>query len=100
MLCCILSFSILAFGQNANTSLRGTIKDPSGALIPGTKVTLVDSANGKTFSAVANSAGFYSFPQIPPASYTITVVANGFGQQSKSAELLVDQPATIDFILT
>src|ERR1700677_573996 len=86
--------------KNATTSLRGTIKDPSGALIPGTKVTLVDSANGKTFSAVANSAGFYSFPQIPPASYTITVLANGFGQQSKSAELLVNQPATIDFILT
>src|SRR5580658_5474703 len=97
---CILSCATFAFSQTANTSLRGAVKDPSGALIPGAKVTLVDSANGRTLSTVANSAGFYSFPQIPPASYTITVLANGFGQQSKSAELLVDQPATIDFILT
>jgi hypothetical protein len=97
---CILSCAIFAFSQNANTSLRGTVKDPSGALIPGVKVALIDSANGKTLSAVANSVGFYSFPQIPPSSYTITVLADGFGRQSKRAELLVDQPATIDFILT
>jgi hypothetical protein len=100
MLCCILFSFNLAFGQDANTSLRGIVKDPSGALVAGAKVTLVNSANSKTLSAVSNTAGFYSFPQIPPASYIVTVLANGFGQQSKTAELLVNQPATIDFALT
>jgi len=99
-ICCILSTAVLAFGQNASTSLRGVVKDPSGALVPGARVTLVDKAVGQTLTAVTNSGGLYSFPQIPPSRYTITVSANGFGDQSKTAELLVNQPASIDFTLS
>ena len=100
ILLCILSVATLAFGQLANTSLRGTIKDPSGAVVPNAKVTLVDKATGKTLSDTASAAGYYEFPQIPPATYTITVSATGFSDQSKIAELLVNQPATVDFGLT
>jgi hypothetical protein len=42
----------------------------------------------------------YEFPQIFPAKYAITVTAAGFGEQSKTAELLVNQPATVDFTLS
>ena len=100
MLLCILSTVSLSLGQTATTSLRGTIKDPSGALVPGAKVTILDKTKGATFSAVADNAGNYTFPQIPPARYTISVTAPGFGDQSKTAELLVNQPATINFDLT
>jgi hypothetical protein len=100
MLCCILSTAALSFGQSATTSLRGVVKDPSNALVPGAKVTVLDKANGKTLTVTANNAGFYTFPQIPPAHYLITVSAEGFGNQSKTAELLVNQPATIDFTLS
>ena len=99
ILCCILSCATIAFSQNANTSLRGTVKDPSGALIPGAKVTLVDKANGQTLTASAGNTGQYQFLQIPPAKYTITVTASGFGATTETAELLVDQPATIDVTL-
>jgi hypothetical protein len=44
----ILSFVVPSFGQTATTSLRGTIKDPSGALVPGAKITIVDSASGNS----------------------------------------------------
>ena len=100
ILFCILSTAALAFGQNANTSLRGIIKDPSGSLVPGVKVTLTDKANGQALSAVSNSAGEYVFAQVAPAKYTIVVSATGFGDQTKIAELLVAQPATIDFMLS
>ncbi len=99
ILFCILSTVTLAFGQSATTSLRGTIKDPTGALVPGAKITIVNKEKGTIFSTVSNSAGLYTFAQIPPAKYTITAVAPGFGNQSKAAELLVNQPATIDFAL-
>lgn len=89
-----------AFGQSANTSLRGTVKDPSGALLPGASISLLNGTNGQTLSATTDSAGAYIFPQIPPARYTITVSAAGFASQSKIAELLVNQPATIDFALS
>jgi hypothetical protein len=95
-----LCASTFAFSQTATTSLRGIITDPSGALVSGAKVTLVNAADGSSMSAMASSAGLYAFPQIPPARYTITASASGFGSASKSAELLVDQPATIDFTLS
>jgi hypothetical protein len=100
MLCFIFSTAGLAFGQTASTSLRGVIKDPSGALVPGARIALTDSAIGTKVAATSNDAGYYVFPQISPARYTITVSANGFGDQSKTAELLVNQPATINFTLT
>lgn len=100
ILLCIFSAVTLSFGQTASTSLRGTIKDPTGALVPGANVTITNSATGARFSAVSDNSGNYIFPQIPPAKYAIKVSAQGFGERSKTAELLVNQPATINFDLT
>jgi hypothetical protein len=88
------------FAQTANTSLRGVVKDPTGALVPGAKINITDKATGLSYSAVANASGEYQFTQIPPAKYDITVTATGFGAQTKTAELLVAQPATINFALS
>ena len=95
----ILSAATISFGQLATTSLRGTIKDPTGALVPGAKITIVDRTNGTRLSATADNSGNYIFAQVAPAKYTITATAPGFGEQSKTAELLVNQPATINFDL-
>jgi hypothetical protein len=95
-----LSASTLVFSQTATTSLRGTVTDPSGAVVPGATVTLINAGNAASMNTTAGSSGSYVFPQLPPARYTITVNAPGFGKETKSAELLVDQPATIDFTLS
>jgi hypothetical protein len=100
MLLCILSTASLVLSQTASTSLRGTVKDPSGALVPGAKITITNSANGQSQSTTADAAGAYQFPQIAPAKYAIAATAPGFGAQTKTAELLVNQPATVDFALT
>jgi hypothetical protein len=100
MLCCILTPALLSFAQSANTTLRGVIKDSAGALVPGARITITDNSTGKSISAVSDAAGAYVFTQIPPAKYTITASASGFGDQSKVAELLVNQPASIDFTLS
>lgn len=105
--CCYLVIVFLltgfvskAFSQSASTSLRGVIKDPSGAVVPGATINVSSAATGFKISVTSNGAGEYALPQIPPATYNITVAASGFGNQTKSAELLVNQPATIDFTLT
>ena len=100
MLFCILFSCIFAFGQTATTSLRGKITDPSGALVPGATVTITNKSIDKTLTTVSNGEGTYEFPQIAPARYLITVTAQGLGSESKTAELLVNQPATIDFKMT
>jgi hypothetical protein len=95
--CLLIGSATVSLSQNANTSLHGVIKDSSGALVPKAKITLLDNTNGHTFEATSTSAGEYNFSQIPPAKYLITAAAPGFADQKKTAELLVNQPATIDF---
>jgi hypothetical protein len=95
--CLLIGTATISLCQNANTSLHGVVKDSSGALVPKAKITLLDNATGHTFEATSSSAGEYNFSQIPPAKYLITASAPGFADQKKSAELLVNQPATIDF---
>ena len=93
-------FTATSLAQNATTSLRGSVKDPSGAVVPGATITLLNSASGQTITATSGGGGDYQLQQIQPATYTITVEAKGFGSQTKTAELLVNQPATVNFTLT
>lgn len=95
-----LALAVSISAQIASTSLRGVIKDPSGAVVPGATVTLTDNSNGQQFNTTSNAAGEYTLVQIPPAKYNIKVTATGFGDQTKFAELLVNQPATVDFTMT
>ena len=100
MLLCILIACSYAFGQVATTSLRGIIKDQAGALVPGATITLLDKSVNKTYTATSDGSGYYQLPQIPPTRYIITASSSGFADQTKTAELLVNQPATINFTLS
>jgi hypothetical protein len=89
-----------SFAQSATTSLRGVVKDPTGAFVSGATVTLLDNGNGQKLVATTKDNGEYQLLQISPAKYAITVTASGFGSQAREAELLVNQPATINFVLS
>lgn len=88
-----------AWGQSATTSLRGEVTDPTGALVPGATVTLTSKVTKQTETVTAGKSGEYSFEQVLPAKYSIKATAPGFGTLTKEAELLVSQPATINFAL-
>jgi Carboxypeptidase regulatory-like domain len=96
----VFSLITLTFAQTASTSLRGTITDPTGAVVPGASITLTDSTVGTVLQATSGANGEYQFNQIPPARYTIKVSASGFADQTKLAELLVNQPATVSFTMS
>jgi hypothetical protein len=95
-----IGFCSMAWSQASFTSLRGTITDPSGAVIPGSTVTIANKATSVTSTQTASGSGEYQFQQIPPGTYVITATGTGFSPQSKQADLLVNQPATINFKLT
>src|SRR5215471_12705017 len=96
----LLSFANLAWSQTGLTSLRGTVTDSSGALLAGSQISLDNPTTGFRASRNSDQSGAYEFPQIPPGRYTVTATRAGFGRQAKTAELLVSQPATIDFVLS
>src|SRR6266480_1551261 len=100
VLALILGLADCLPAQTELTSLRGTVSDPAGAVVPGAQAELKNNATGFRAAAKTDSNGAYEFPQIPPGRYTITVAMTGFAAQSKQAELLVSQPATINFILS
>src|SRR5215831_7617960 len=91
---------VLVCAQTGLTSLRGTVTDSSGAVLAGADVSLENAATGFHASDATDQNGAYEFPQIPPGKYTISVGKANFGKQLKSAELLVSQPATINFSLS
>jgi hypothetical protein len=94
-----LGLASLAIAQNTSTSLRGTIRDVSGAVIQGAQVALVNRENGFTQTRAGDAAGAYQFQQLPPGTYAVTVQAGGFATQSRSIELLINQPALLNFSL-
>jgi hypothetical protein len=69
-------------------------------MVAGAEVLLENKATGFSKSRLTDSRGDYQFQQIPSGKYTISVSARGFAGQSKAAELLVNQPATVNFSLT
>lgn len=95
-----LAFSGLIYAQTGLTSLRGTVTDPSKAVAPGAEVEIKNPASGFHASTKTDSNGAYEFLQITPGRYAITVTMTGFAVQTKEAELLVSQPATINFALS
>ena len=97
-LCVVLS--IAASAQNATTSVRGNVTDPSGAILPGATVTLTNTTSQVSERHTTGKNGDYSFVELQPADYLITVSAQGFGLLEKQVHLLVSQPATINFALT
>jgi Carboxypeptidase regulatory-like domain len=88
------------WAQTSLTSVRGTVTDPSGAVVPGAQIELTNQANGTRQTQVAGSQGEYQFQQVLPGTYLLVATAGGFGSQNKRAELLVNQPATVNFQLS
>lgn len=59
-------------------TLSGTVTDSSGAVVPGAEVRLTSIENGITRGATTDSSGHYSFTQLPPAAYSLSVKSGGF----------------------
>ena len=68
-----------AWAQETTGSISGTVKDPSGAVVPNAQVTLRDiEKNADVRAAKTGDTGDFSFPQLPVAHYSLTVEASGF----------------------
>ena len=70
-----------AFGQtSANGSIRGYVKDPTGAVLPGTTVTATSPTVPTQFTAVSDKEGYYRVLDLPPGEYELTVEAQNFAR--------------------
>ncbi|MGZ4814319.1 MAG: carboxypeptidase-like regulatory domain-containing protein [Terriglobales bacterium] len=58
--------------------LRGTVTDPSGAVLPGAQVTLQNKETNVTKTVTTNDGGVYTINQLPPGPYSLAVERQGF----------------------
>jgi hypothetical protein len=86
-LACLLSLSGSAYveAQTSFGAVVGTITDPSGDAIPGATVTLTNNGTAATQTATAGAGGNYSFLNLNPGSYSVTVADTGFSTTTRNA---------------
>lgn len=60
------------------TSLSGNVTDKTGAVIPGTEVTLTNQATNAVRVTTTNETGRYVFAQVPPGTYKVEFKIQGF----------------------
>jgi hypothetical protein len=66
------------YAQATSADLSGYVDDPTGAVIPGAKVTLINQASKDRRDTKSDSAGYFSFASIPAGTYQLEVQLNGF----------------------
>ena len=80
-------------------SITGFVKDPTGALIPGVKVTLTNTSTNAQLSTISNENGGFQFPQLAPAGYSLVVESPGFKRSVVNVVVQVDQITRVDVVL-
>jgi Ca-activated chloride channel family protein len=77
---------------NAPTSVTidGVARDNAGDVIPGVTIVAVNSATGARSSVVTDQFGVYTFPNLPPGTYSVTAELEGF-QSARYAEVIADE---------
>ncbi len=80
-------------------SISGTVKDPSGAVIPGATVSATNTSTNAQNKTVSDDKGFYTFPSLQVGRYNVKVEEQGFGTQGRN-NLAVDANGALVVDLT
>jgi hypothetical protein len=89
-----------ALAQEQTGSIQGTVKDSSGAVLPGVTMEARSAALVGVANAVTDERGTYRFPALPPGTYTVTAALQGFDTAKvDGVVLLLGQILKIDLAL-
>ncbi len=71
-------FAVPAWGQSDVGTIVGFVRDHSGAVVPGARVTIQNEGTGQEQSVISDAQGRYTVTNLQPADYTMTAEAKGF----------------------
>src|SRR5713226_10303487 len=90
----------LVFAQGSTASIIGTVRDVSGAVLPGTVVTVKHLETGLTRTDQADSSGNFNIPSLPVGPYEVTAEKMGFRREvRRGINLVVAQEAVVNLSL-
>src|SRR5580658_8447051 len=90
-------FALLVVGRtfaSVTASISGTVKDSSGASIPGATVTATNTGTGISETRTSNGQGFFSFQSLALGTYVVTVTQKGF-KEYQQTDLVLDVNAAL-----
>jgi len=93
----------MSFGQAISVnggSIQGSITDPTGAVVPGARVTITGKDTGSVKVITADNSGFYSVGPLNPGNYNVNIVAPGFQQLSVNTVVRTGTATSGNFKLT
>jgi hypothetical protein len=100
LLCCAALGGVAVMDAQTLGGIVGTVMDSSGAVLPGTTVTLVNDQTTLTRTQQTNETGAYDFVSLPIGTYTLTIAHDGFETQKIPAiTVQADRTATVNATL-
>jgi hypothetical protein len=82
--------------QTYRASLRGTVSDPNGAVVPGAQVKLINRDSGETRTTQSGSDGEYIISAVQPGLYRLEISASGFATLPREFSVSVNQAVRVD----
>ncbi|MGC4014791.1 MAG: TonB-dependent receptor [Luteolibacter sp.] len=99
-LACLVLLPSTASAQVTAGTILGSVRDGTGAAVPGATVVVKEVSKGTSVEYQTNEDGAYTAPFLSPGTYTVNVQKAGFKPQATPPfELQVDQRARMDFTL-
>jgi len=93
---CVISGSAQTSGSS---SLNGVVSDPTGAVVPGATVEIHNPVSQFDRSAITDSAGRFSFPNVPFNPYHLSVSLTGFAPYSQDVDVRSAVPLSLKITL-
>lgn len=92
----LLSAASVSLAQGSSSTIRGTVKDPQGAVVRGATVTLVGGQRGDERKVTTGDEGSYTFTSVDPGPYTLKVEMAGFKTYQQTFTLSPSETRGID----
>jgi hypothetical protein len=99
LLICVAGAPAL-LAQGASGTIAGTVKDETGAVLPGTAIVIRNTDTSLTREFVADAQGRFTAPNLPPGPYEVKASLSGFSTIVRSGiRLTVGREAVVDFAM-
>jgi hypothetical protein len=96
----LLVASQRALAQTGSGRIAGSVKDASGAVIPGSKVSLVNTATGVSQNTTSDGEGVFNFPVVSIGQYQLSVTADGFTPYTEAGKIKIDVNTSLTIDVT
>jgi hypothetical protein len=96
---CLIS-ATACYGQTGVGRIQGTVRDTSGAVVPGVEVSVVQVTTQSKSRTRSNESGVFVIPALPSGQYQVSATSAGLSNYNALLELAVGQTADLQIVLS